>query len=271
MNNSADKLSGSTSGIDPSLIAQKPFTVSTGLKDLIGRDLITNDFVAVFELVKNSFDAHAKAVRILFEEDKIVIADNGKGMSRNAILDKWLFVAYSAKREGTEDEDYRGRISQRNRPYAGAKGIGRFSCDRLGERLLLSSRAESQPVQILEIDWTRYERDAKQEFGDVKMDLDEATSFPRPEAKPKSTTGTVLEITGLRSEWSRKTLLVLKRELAKLINPFAVGPPRFQIDLVVPAEEAADQKEMEAQFSGERYRRKHNPRRIETENYHNTY
>lgn len=80
-------------------IERQPFRVSTGLKDLIGRDLITDDFVAVFELVKNSFDAHAKSVRITFEDDRIIIADNGKGMSRKAILEKWLFVAYSAKRE----------------------------------------------------------------------------------------------------------------------------------------------------------------------------
>ena len=35
------------------------FDVSTGLKRVIGRDLITDDEVAIFELVKNSFDANA--------------------------------------------------------------------------------------------------------------------------------------------------------------------------------------------------------------------
>ena len=35
------------------------FRVSSGLKRIIGRDLITNEFVAIFELVKNSFDAGA--------------------------------------------------------------------------------------------------------------------------------------------------------------------------------------------------------------------
>ena len=224
---------------------QQRFKVSTGLKDLIGRDLITNDFVAVFELVKNSFDARAKIVQILFEKDRIVIADNGKGMSRADILNKWLFVAYSAKRDGTEDEDYRDRIVERSHPYAGAKGVGRFSCDRLGERLLLSSKSRMQPVQVLEIDWTRYERDAKQEFGEVRVDLTETSHFPEPVPKPKGKTGTVLEIRELRSEWNRAKLLALKRELAKLINPFAVGPPRFQIELIAPAEQAADQAEAE--------------------------
>ena len=146
-------------------VIQKPFRISTGLKDLIGQDLITEEFVAVFELVKNSFDAHAKVVQIFFEENRIVIADNGKGMSRDDILKKWLFIAYSAKREGTEDDDY--RFSGPRRPFAGAKGVGRFSCDRLGKQLSLFSKARECPVQKLEVDWTRYEKDAHQEFGDV--------------------------------------------------------------------------------------------------------
>ena len=230
-------------GSEPLPVAHEPFKVSTGLKDLIGRDLITNDFVAVFELVKNSFDAHARAVRLFFEDDRIVISDNGKGMSHNDILSKWLFVAYSAKRDETEDEDYRSKIAQRKRPYAGAKGVGRFSCDRLGKRLLLSSRAESQPVQVLKIDWTLFERDAKQEFGDVEMNLADSPDFVDPDVKPAGNTGTVLEITSLRSDWTRDRLLALKRELAKLINPFSDGPKKFQIELIAPAEIDDDQRE----------------------------
>ena len=236
-------LSETVLSTEPPRAVQEPFKVSTGLKDLIGRDLITNDFVAVFELVKNSFDAHAREVRIVFEDERIVISDNGKGMSHTDILEKWLFVAYSAKRDGTEDDDYRSKITQRSRPYAGAKGVGRFSCDRLGKRLLLSSRAESQPVQILTIDWTQYEKDAKQEFGDIEMALGLSSDFPTPDLKPAGTTGTILEITGLRSDWPRDKLLTLKRELAKLINPFSDGPRKFQIELVAPSQVNHDQRE----------------------------
>ena len=226
------------------MATSQPFKVSIGLKDLIGQDLITNEFVAVFELVKNSFDAHASTVRILFEDDRIVITDNGKGMTRADVLGKWLFVAYSAKRDGTEDHDYRQGISRRARAYAGSKGVGRFSCDRLGKRLLLSSRAEKQPVQILDIDWTLFEQDARKEFGKVTFDLAEARDFPQSACKPDGEVGTVLEIRELRSTWNRNRLLALKRELAKLINPFAAGSASFQIEIVAPAEQIADQAEV---------------------------
>ena len=166
---------------------RRTFRVSTGLKDLIGRDLITNDFVAVFELVKNSFDAHATTVRILFESDRIVITDDGKGMSEADIFEKWLFVAYSAKREGTEDgPDYRDGISRRGRAYAGAKGVGRFSCDRLGSRLQLSSRSPGGSVQIMDIDWTLYEQDAREEFGDIEVDFVPSSSISRSQGSARN-------------------------------------------------------------------------------------
>lgn len=224
----------------------QPFRVSTGLKDLIGQGLITNDYVAVFELVKNSFDAHARSVHIVFLPDKIIIADDGKGMSHDDIMGKWLFVAYSAKRDGTEDLDYRHSIGQRRRhAFAGAKGVGRFSCDRLGQKLSLYSRAKDHRVQVLEVDWRLYEEDAKREFGDIGVSLEEQNDFPDSISQYTGSTGTILEIERLRSTWDRKSLLGLRRELAKLINPFQSNSNDFNIVVDAPSEAAGDQAEIQ--------------------------
>lgn len=222
--------------------SKQHFKISTGLKDLIGRDLITDDFVAIFELVKNSFDAHASSVHLYFGDDRIVIADDGKGMSRRDILEKWLFVAYSAKRLGTEDENYRDKIGDRRRPFAGAKGVGRFSCDRLGEELRLSTLATGQPTQILEIDWRLYEHNPKEEFADIFVDLAESDTFPELPIPPPKNTGTVLDIRGLRSVWDRPKLLELKRALSKLIDPFSQGESGFNIEITAPSQLADDQE-----------------------------
>ena len=237
-------------GAPPENTTAHAFRISTRLKDLIGRELITNQYAAVFELVKNSFDAHAQSVRLTFEPDRIVITDNGKGMSHDAILRKWLFVGYSAKHDNTEDVDYRGPVASGRSSFAGDKGVGRFSCDRLGARLRLCSRAEGNPVQVLNVDWTRYEEDMTQDFVSVEVDLQERPSFPQsPPIAPRST-GTVLEITELRTRWDREALRTLKRGLAKLINPFDPDPARFNVRIVAPQHIAADK---EAERKGKKH------------------
>ena len=199
------------------------FRISSGLKNIIGRELITDDFIAIFELVKNSFDAHATNVDIIFEDllganPSIKIIDNGKGMNYDDIINKWLFVAYSAKKEGVEDVDYRDKI-QAKTYYAGAKGIGRFSCDKLGSklRLITTKDEKNTKTEQIDVDWSRFEIDSQEEFIDINVNHQTLDDNP---SRYKS--GTILEITDLRdiTVWNRDKLLRLKRSLAKLINPF---------------------------------------------------
>lgn len=218
----------------------KQFRISSALKDIIGRELITNDFIAVFELVKNSFDAHAKRIDIIFEgltsgTPKLVIKDDGKGMDRVDLEKKWLFVAYSAKKEGTED--YRDKI-QSNRTHAGAKGIGRFSCDRLGKNLTIYSKKKvtTRTINQLDVHWEDFEKDAHQEFINIPVRYSTTRSNPYDLRK-----GTVLEITGLRESWDREKLLILKKSLEKLVNPNQENDPKgFDIHLTAPDEETED-------------------------------
>lgn len=212
------------------------FRVSSGLKNIIGKDLITDDFIAIFELVKNSFDAHATKVEIQFENilstnSKIKITDNGKGMNYDDLLNKWLFVAYSAKKDGTEDIDYRNKI-QSKIYYAGAKGIGRFSCDKLGSYLTLTATKdeENSKTEQIEVDWSKFEQNAKDEF--INVSVNHQTLDINPSKFKK---GTMLEISGLRTDsiWDVDKLLRLKSSLAKLINPFSGNNKRqFEIKIL---------------------------------------
>ena len=226
---------------------QMQFKVSSALKDLVGKDLITNDNVAIFELVKNSYDAYATKVEIKFSDNEIVIADNGKGMSFDDLKNKWLFLGYSAKKDGTEDADndvkqksYRDKIK---RHYAGSKGIGRFSCDRLGKHLSLTTKSEnSHTIETIIVDWTDFEVDQKREFAqiDVKhISQEKKHIFPL-----NSETGTILKISALNNEklpWNRKRLLELKRSLEKLINPLSETND-FIIEIICEKETEEDKR-----------------------------
>ena len=227
---------------------QMQFKISSALKDLVGKDLIINDNVAIFELVKNAYDAYAKKVLIEFYDDKIIIADNGKGMSLNDIKNKWLFLGYSAKKDGTEDKDSDGKQkSYRDnirRHYAGAKGIGRFSCDRLGKELVLKTKSFSSNVlEVIKVNWTDFEINQSLEFAQINVEHNTLTVFDTvfPDNKPN---GTILEISKLNDEkmpWTRKRLLDLKHSLEKLINPFAETND-FSIEIVCKKEAAEDKR-----------------------------
>ena len=216
------------------------FRVSSGLKSIIGRDLIVSDFVALFELVKNSFDARATDVKIVFEKETIWVIDNGKGMSREDLISKWLFVAYSAKKDGTEDHDYRD--SAATHQYAGNKGVGRFSCDRLGKSLVLQTRSEEKrsPIEELDLEWGLFEEDQNNEFIKIPVKHQTLEAFNLPSGIDSLPHGTILRIGGVRDSWNREKLLKLRAHLEKLINPFESKDETFKITLIAEHEEKAD-------------------------------
>lgn len=221
------------------------FKISAALKDLIGKELITDELVAVFELVKNSFDANASKVEVIFENNyepdnaRIIIKDNGNGMNYDDLKNKWLFVAYSAKRLGKENEDYRDKIKTQ-RVFAGAKGVGRFSCDRLGRFLnLITIKDEPRPkIENLAVNWEDFENADDEEFVKIKV-----THKVLTENAYKLKKGTILEITGLRDNWDRDRILKLKKSLAKLINPNQENDSdNFEIEIIAKDELSLDKE-----------------------------
>lgn len=224
------------------------FKISSALKNLVGKDLITNDNVAIFEIVKNSYDAFAKKVVITFAEDKIIIADNGKGMSLDEIKDKWLFLGYSEKKNAVHKKEkqhsYRDKIK---RYYAGAKGIGRFSCDRLGRNLTLTTRTSASPAaDRIIVDWKDFEQSQDIEFEKIEISheiVDSHIVFP-----DGLNHGTIIEITNLHDDetpWTRKHILELKRSLEKLINPLSEVND-FSIEIKCKREEEEDRIKIES-------------------------
>lgn len=212
---------------------QLQFKVSAGLKNIIGKELINNEYIAIFELVKNSYDAGATHVKISFLNDTIEIEDNGKGMTKDDIINKWLFVAYSEKKEENRKESYRDKI----RPHtAGAKGIGRFSCDRLGSKLELYTKTKNDKyVNKLFIDWKKFEHNDSKTIDSFKVEYSSKDILLF-----NGIQGTKLVISNLFDDWNRRNLLKLKSFLRKLINPTITYNDEFQIELIVPSEENKD-------------------------------
>jgi len=220
---------------------QLKFKISSELKTLIGKELITDDYIAIFELVKNSYDANAKKVTIVFqnveedsEESKIFVKDDGDGMSYDDLQKKWLFVGYSEKRKMHEDlkkSDFRDKIGKK-RIFAGAKGIGRFSCDKLGGKLKLYTKKPNEDfVHVLDVDWAKFEEQPQAEFQTIAVEYNEQNRLTTDVARGKFSKGTILEISSLRNSWNRNKILRLKRHLQRLINPIQLENQEFTIYL----------------------------------------
>ena len=231
------------------------FDVSSGLKSVLGSELITDDEVAIFELVKNSFDAEASHVELYFDAHQIVVSDNGIGMTMEDVRKKWLFVGYSAKREQNRPPDFRDTIEGRKR-FAGSKGVGRISSDRLGRLLTLQTRAKresSGPVHCIKVDWGLFDKNHLKRFESIGVAYSEQSiGFVVPSGMSKNRHGTVISIEQPRKIWDRDSLKKLKASLSKLINPFGSTTDGFTISIVAPAEKTADNlAASEAKSSGE--------------------
>jgi len=99
----------------------------------LGEELISNDIVAIIELVKNSFDADSTEVEIIFNEPlkegkgSIIIKDNGTGMNIETIKEGWMEPATIIKKNK--------RKTNKGRNILGEKGIGRFASAKLSKQL----------------------------------------------------------------------------------------------------------------------------------------
>jgi len=201
---------------------------------LLGRDLITDRITAVYELVKNCYDANSTKVQVCFEnvttisnEGKIIISDNGIGMSFTDIKDKWMVVGTNSKRiKQYSDAPF-------NRKYVGEKGIGRFAVDKLGERVEIRTKEEgSKNWLVVKINWDEYEQAAKNSENLLAQQLSLFTEIENQYFHEKGSLhehGTTIIITKVAEIWTGNDIERLNKELSKLVSPFYPINPPFNI------------------------------------------
>jgi hypothetical protein len=190
------------------------------LVNLIGEDLISDEPVAVVELVKNAFDADASKVAVQFdsaEPSKLIAEDDGHGMDFETVMAGWFEPGTVLKRQAERSPG--GRV------YQGAKGIGRFASARLAESLLLETRTgpRSDGVSVL-FEWEDFEGADYLDELEVAWELGDIPELSR---------GTRLTLANLRKRWSSDDFRELHSRLSRLISPFD-DVRDFKIDLQIP-------------------------------------
>ncbi|MEW1707319.1 ATP-binding protein [Microbacterium sp. NPDC089190] len=194
------------------------FTVDAALLRELGERLVGRPYMALAELIKNSYDADATDVEIVFKDQSISVADNGHGMSESDFASRWMRVGTTRKAQQSVTATY-------ERALTGSKGVGRLAVQLLGRATEVRSRAVVDPgaldgplaeAIVARIDW------------EAAVKQGELTSVQVEVASPKTLAdfpsaakhGTVVTISELADAWEEKDFTRLAREIWALRPPF---------------------------------------------------
>jgi anti-sigma regulatory factor (Ser/Thr protein kinase) len=207
-----------------------PFRPRARLLQLLGDQLIGTPRLAVFELVKNAYDADAEMVIVTLQNIQqptgtIIVEDDGDGMTLETIRDIWLVPGHDHRRT-------QRKTLQRTRLHRlplGEKGLGRFAVHKLGDQIELITRAKDHPECVAIIDWDAL---IKEPF---LSDADVTVRTRTPQVFTGTTTGTKMTISRLReTNWTRGDVRRLFRQITSISSPFTDRSDRFETIVAVP-------------------------------------
>lgn len=215
----------------------KFFKPKAHILKLLGDELIKSPIMAVYELVKNSYDADARKVNVNFHNIKdkksafITIEDNGIGLTEDIIENVWLEPGTDHRKP--VDSDGKRQIIRSpifNRVPMGEKGVGRFAVHKLGDKITLITRPSEvvvnddgtknkQPLDYeitLTIDWLIFSQSKYLEDIPIEwtVNRDNESFYFKG-----NTSGTLIQVSKLKETWDRRMARSLKRHTVAMLSP----------------------------------------------------
>ncbi|WP_323611477.1 ATP-binding protein [Erysipelothrix enhydrae] len=210
------------------MITRTKFKTNARTVNLLGKDNVLDFKSAVIELIKNSYDAYSEGVYICVDTNKMVIADNGIGMSYEEIVDVFFTLGTDSKLFDKE------RTIQMGREINGSMGIGRLSMGRISKKATIIT-SDGQSAFRFRFDWEDF--DSGQDLADLSFEIEEVglqkfeKIFSAFEEVENKVTGTIIIMEDLNDYWysnEDKSILaanqnnnydVLKKSLNGVLNP----------------------------------------------------
>lgn len=221
---------------------QLEFSVDSQLLGELGERLVTRNYIALAELIKNSYDADATRIVVHFinaktggNESEIHLQDDGHGMSFKQVRDYWMRIATTQKAREPISPTF-------GRRKTGNKGLGRFACRRLAQKLILETTAKVDGSNQLE--WTRVIFDWKDFIPGTTL-----TEIPCKYERrrlTKARTGLNLKLLNLLETWSESEFNLLRRQVLSLSITKGIRREDFKEDpgfeIVLEADEFPEAK-----------------------------
>lgn len=191
-------------------MADDTLRFSPDILSRLGEELVPHIDQGLIELARNAYDADAshcdfELINTSKPGGKLIITDDGLGMSPQTIRDGWLLLGKSAKASG-------GLTVKYKRKPVGNKGLGRLAALRAGKKVTLYTRPEGVPGKefFVEIDWPLYDKAKAVE--DVSLVIKERDTNKGP--------GSEIVVENLRNAINRSSADRLARNLLLLSDPF---------------------------------------------------
>lgn len=186
--------------------------ISLSVLDDLGTNLYSSIPAVLSEAVANAWDADASEVRIDIDiaREKITVRDDGAGMSRKDMQDKYLTVGYRRR------ESDAARTAG-DRPVMGRKGIGKLSLFAIAETVEVVTRQEAASAVGVKL-----------HAPDIRESARARVSYHPEEFEPPAgtTPGTAITISDLRVSPNMLTERMLRKRLARRFS--VIGGPDFR-------------------------------------------
>ncbi|MDE0276503.1 MAG: ATP-binding protein [Defluviicoccus sp.] len=193
--------------------------ISLHVLEHLGMNLYSTIPAVLSEIVANSWDADATDVAVSLdkENDVITIHDNGIGMTRDEVADRFLEVGFRRRIE------IGSKTPLRNRDPMGRKGIGKLSSFSIARVVTVYTIKDGEQTAFV-MDAKKIKERIEANDG-VAYRPDELDHWP-----DHLSSGTLIKLTGLRRRISQLTQKGLRQRLARR---FSVIGPKFAFSVTV--------------------------------------
>lgn len=187
-------------------------TVDLSVLESLGINLYSNAAAVLSELVANAYDADATLVSIDWKNngDRVVVTDNGAGMTPEELNKRFLKVGYKKRsKEG-------GKSKKWKRPFMGRKGIGKLSVFSIAKTISVYSTPKGKKSNGLKI-----------KVADLQNAIKVGKTYhPKPVEVPDEyqKQGTVIVLDDLKKKRATLTANALRKRLARRFDVMVQTP-----------------------------------------------
>jgi len=174
----------------------------------LGLNLYSNVPAVLSELVANAWDAEAKVVSIVVDgqdEKTITIQDDGCGMDKDDLNDKFLKIGYQRREDKNAGQDFTPNLQ---RKVMGRKGIGKLSVFSISDEIKVYTKKKNRQLHAIELSSDGIEEAINKQ----------KNYYPKPINSPQDEiegTGTKIILSKLKKKVNKSIDRNLKKRIAR--------------------------------------------------------